>query len=394
MSKGERKIVAITTLSHGLTHMYITLFIATNILMAKEFGLSLLRIGMVGTAAYFLFGFGSLPAGFLADKIGGRRVLFLALAGQAVASFMVGMSRGVLSLLLGMMLLGTFASFYHPSGLALISHSVRARERALGYHGMGGNLGMALSPLIAGVIGAKLGWRWVYLLFAIPGAVAAFLIWHTCIKGRERIFLDPPKAKGGESIKAFLPYLIPIYIVQVLGGLINNGSFVFLPKYFADRLGFRLGGESLMFGNFVTSGALLIGMVGQYMSGHLSSLFKSERVLPATLLLSTPFLFIAGFSRGALLVIALSLFSLTHFAFQPAGNTLIAKYSPVGARSRCYAVGLVLGFGMGSTASTLAGYISDNFGMNWIYPVMGGFSFLAFISGYVLYQVAKRRGRI
>jgi MFS family permease len=393
MSKDERKIVVITALSHGLTHMYIMLFIATNILMAKEFNLSLLRIGMVGTAAYFLFGIGSLPAGFLADRIGGRRVLFLALAGQASAAVIVGMAQGIGSLLFGMVLLGTFAGFYHPSGLAIISHSVQRRERALGYHGMGGNLGMALAPLIAGIIGAKLGWRFVYILFVIPGAIAAFIVFRVLLRGESGRLEVYPQQKG-EKITAFLHYLIPVYAIQILGGVINHGSFVFLPKYLSDRLGSTLSSGSLVLGNLVTSGALLIGMLGQYISGHLSSWFKPERFLPITLLISTPFLFAAGFSRGWFLIMALALFSLTHFALQPPANTLVAEYSPPSARSRCYGLGLVLGFGVGSTSATLAGYISDNFGMNWIYPVMGMFSFFAFLAGYIVYRLAKKRGKL
>src|SRR2546428_7936857 len=42
--------------------------------------------------------------------------------------------------------LGLFSSAYHPTGLSVISRTVTEQGRGMGWHGMGGSLGIAAGP--------------------------------------------------------------------------------------------------------------------------------------------------------------------------------------------------------------------------------------------------------
>jgi MFS family permease len=68
--------------------------------------------------------------------------------------------------------IGLFASIYHPVGTAMIVSYADRLGREIGLNGVWGNLGVASSALVAGVIGQYLGWRFA---FVIPGIVTVLV---------------------------------------------------------------------------------------------------------------------------------------------------------------------------------------------------------------------------
>ena len=112
MNREDRKIILIIASAHGLVHLFMLIFISTNISIAKELHLNLFQIGNLGTLSYLAFGLGAIPAGIIMDKIGSRRVLFIALLGLGVSSILVGISASVWQFGASLVLLGIFASFY------------------------------------------------------------------------------------------------------------------------------------------------------------------------------------------------------------------------------------------------------------------------------------------
>jgi len=167
MDRREKRIVYLTSSVHGLVHMHMLAFAAVNILMASDLGISITAIGFVGTIGYFLFGLGALPAGFAVDAIGARRVIALCAAGIAVADLIIALAPDAFWSMAGLALLGVSGSVYHPSGLGLISRNVRKTGLAMGIHGVFGNTGLAMGPLVAGFVASMFGWRWAYILSLI-----------------------------------------------------------------------------------------------------------------------------------------------------------------------------------------------------------------------------------
>src|SRR6185295_13471331 len=123
----------------------------------------------VVTVYGLLFGLGSLPAGALVDRVGSKLPLLGCLWGSSVCLAGMALSSTLGSFALWAGAMGLCLSIYHPAGTALITHSLPATGRVFALHGMVGNLGVAGSGLIAGSLGALLGWRWAIGILALGG---------------------------------------------------------------------------------------------------------------------------------------------------------------------------------------------------------------------------------
>src|SRR3989441_4218943 len=80
----------------------------------------------------------------------------------------VGLVRPPLQPGAALLSIGLFASIYHPVGTAMIVSYADKLGHEIGLNGVWGNLGVASSALVTGVVGQYLGWRWAFI---VPGVV-------------------------------------------------------------------------------------------------------------------------------------------------------------------------------------------------------------------------------
>lgn len=203
-----------------------------------QFGVSFAQIGYLATICYLFYGIMALPGGLLADRFSYKAVLAIFFIGTPAAACIVGSARSVTSLGIGLALLGLFASLYHPSGLAMLSHGVRERGKALGLHGMCGNLGLALSPIMAGILAARFSWRQSYYFLSLPGFIAGavfLLISRTAFRMEQPDAAspkDPAEDVPQQSRQRFTIWsLILLYAAMTLMGFAYRGVVTMLPTY-------------------------------------------------------------------------------------------------------------------------------------------------------------------
>ena len=130
------------------------------------------------TNAYMLtFGSLLLAAGGLADRYGRRRLFLLGTAGFTVATIVVCLAPTLLWLDLARGLQGVAAAAALASGTAALAHAWQGpmRGRVFALLGATFGAGLALGPLLAGLLLQALGWRSV---FAVGGVLtlAAFVL--------------------------------------------------------------------------------------------------------------------------------------------------------------------------------------------------------------------------
>jgi MFS family permease len=162
------RTVAFVNLAHALDHFVLLVFPTAVIAIAAEQGLAYAELIGLSTGAFVAFGLFSLPAGWLADRVGRRNLLALFFLGCGGACLGLATATAPLAFALWLLVLGVFASIYHPVGSAMLVTHARRLGRELGVNGVWGNLGAASASGATALLAAAFGWR---VSFVLPGLV-------------------------------------------------------------------------------------------------------------------------------------------------------------------------------------------------------------------------------
>jgi MFS family permease len=384
MNKEERFIVLVASLAHGLIHAYGLILPALLLTLTEEFGVGVMEMGIAATVYGVAFGLGAIPAGVVSDRFGSRRVIAVSLGGASAASALMGLAGSYWMFVGGLFALGTFSSLYHPAALSLISRGVRQSGRGMGYHGMGGTLFQALTPIAAAAIAVSFNWRAAFVVFALPGLMLAFLL-H-----RVRISEDvAEKAVGAEQNPRFQAdsahrpsnglVLFVVCGAALFSGAIFNGSVnSFLNAFLTLRLKLEiLGFSPELVGSAATTIALLVGVLGQYVGGKVADLRHPEFVMAGAMGVCAVGAFIMSAVTGWSLVVFTFIFIFGYFSSQPAQNGIITSYVDSSRRGRVFGYQFFIAFGAGSFSSSVAGYVADKFSIDRIFIMLGSFGVAA-----------------
>nr|WP_303647520.1 MFS transporter [Haloarchaeobius amylolyticus] len=357
---------------HGMVHTYeLSIPIFVSVWLAPEsFGATEATLGLVTAVGYGLFGVGALPGGVLADVVGSKRLIVACLVGMSGAFALLSVAPSILVVALALLLWGAAASVYHPSGLSLISRGTEARGSAFAYHGMAGNLGIALGPLLTATLLLVLDWRQVALALAVPALLAAAVAVRIDVDERAAV------ADGGDSkadtVSSFSEFLagsralfasgfLVIFAIVMASGLYYRGVLTFLPEILGGFPSFdpiQFAGQELQPARYVYAGLLMVGIAGQYVGGHLTDRMRPAKALrvafPALAVVALVFLPVADLGVVAFLAIC-AVLGFFLFLVQPLYQAAVAEHTPAGTRGLSYGYTYLGVFGVGALGGVLAG---------------------------------------
>ncbi len=394
MNAAERRLITYTASAHALVHVIELTYPALLTRIAEDFGLRAVVLGTIASVFAWAFGGSAIPAGFLTDRLGSRRVLLYAFVGAAVSLVLVGLSPNEWFLAATLALLGFCIGLYHPAGLSLMAQGVRQRGLALGFHGVAGNLGQALAPALAIGLAVAVDWRLAFFVLAGAAAVMAVVLSVTTLplKGETETLTtdsETPERLGEPAPRPAHRFVIPLLLVYaafVLSGIVYRGVITFLPQHLEELVDKDLGGV------FATV-ALLMGAVGQLVGGALSQRVRLERLVPVLAVMAVPALLLTGVVSGALLVVMASVFIFFYFANQPVFTGLIADYAPPGAVGRSYGFSFFAGFGLGGTGGVIAGVFVDRWDTQAAFLGLSAFMAVMLLLSIVIWLMSEWRSR-
>jgi predicted MFS family arabinose efflux permease len=366
MQKEEKIILGITGSSHLLVHSSMLVLPSILLVLQSEFNVGLATLGLIVAVSQFMFGLGSIPAGLLEKKLGGRTLLITYQIGLIAAMLVILISKSLASLTVGLIMLGLFSSIYHPAGLTIISRRVKNISSGMAFHGIMGSIGLALGPLIAGIFATFISWRAAY---GFLGICMIFLLLGTwlIIPNREKEYLEDAAETKITNKSALVLY----YSIAVLVGFSFAGFTTFLPTHFAIETRNVLNFLPDTFrGGLFTTITLMAGIIGQILGGYLGVKYKRAKLLFWVVLFNIPLLYLIGFTAGIPLILIGILFGIVHFTWQPIGNSLIAQITHSHHRGLGYGISFFLGFGIGSFAAGLGGVIAEFTAVANVFPVM------------------------
>lgn len=409
----EQKVTWLASASHCITHGYMTLFPAVMVIIAAENSMSFMDIGIIANIAYFLYGFGAFPAGYLSDKYGSKRMMTIGIFGMSLSSILVGASTEAVSFGISYAILGCFASIHHPAGLSLIARRVKTKKgKALGLHGVMGNVGLFFTPLFAALCLMLFdSWRSAYVIYGGAGVFFGLFLYFSRVPeeadlsvkelfskrvGRQNNTKDRLRSKEKEDTFKVetIFYVIPLsllflYLGSVLSGFIFRGSLTFFPTLFKEEIHFITNhDEPVVMAGYLTTAVLSLGLVGAWFGGYISDKLKRPELFPAYVFVcAAPLLYLISRSSDNSLIIAAAFFSLIYYAWQPAQNYLISKYTKKASHGMGFGVNFFLIFGLGSMATATGGWITDDYGVDLFYSIMSGVATVAIIAALVVFLV-------
>ncbi len=139
--------------------------------------LSIVQSGWLQGAFYLSYALLQIPGGRLAQKIGTRRSMSLFAIVWSIAAVCIASSAEFWSLFASILLLGAAQAGLFPSACYSISHWMPHSRRsfACSLLAAGMQIGAILTAVMTGPLikNKDIGWRGVYLLYAIPGFIWA-----------------------------------------------------------------------------------------------------------------------------------------------------------------------------------------------------------------------------
>lgn len=355
MPSASRGVLSTACMAHSLIHVFELSVPALLILIQTEFGAGDFKMGWVVASYSLLFGLGALPAGYLVDRWGSKGLLLACLWGSSLSLLGMALSPSLLWFSSCAACMGLCLSIYHPAGTALISHSSSRSGRVFAIHGMAGNIGVAGASVIAGVLGATLGWRWGLGLLAVLGLCLGLRVVALDVQATRELQRRPGASR-------WLSFVL-LLVAGSSMGMVYRGVTTFLPKFFAVSYGSSSHAGTAL-GGLLTTAALLTGLAGMYAAGRMADGgTRPARLFLLGAAMQAPLLLLIGLLGGKVLLPLAMAFAFFHFFTQPSSNRMVADFTPPPLRGLGYGLFFFTSFGFGSLGAALGGWASERAGL-------------------------------
>lgn len=385
--------LALLGAAHSFNHSLFVIAPPLLTMIMASLGVLKTEIGLVSMIASFIYGAGALVGGPLGDKIGEAKTITICLALSGLSTFIMlaaGLTSSIYVYALALILMAVWASLYHPTANSLISKTFKGRvSEAMGLHGVGGTLGVVLTPTVAWFLGVTFGWPWAFVAFGVLCVLLGFFFVKNFGKSENR------STSGGIIIDALkIRELWILLIFNVAIGLFMKGVELYFPTYVSDNKLIGLGltkDERGMWGSIAYTLVLAVGVSAQWIGGKAADKFGSKKVLIATstgvcLSLLSILLFPFPIVGIALFIV---LYGLSFYAHQPALNSLTGFCCPQNQRGAVYGIFFFTSFGIGSLSQSIAGYIADHYGgLDTAFYLLTAFALAALLLSF---KLPKRR---
>ena len=359
--------------------------------LEKEFGLSTVELGLLGSSFAWAYGLSGPLAGMAVDRMKRKTAI---LTGLQVWSFIcaaTATARTFPQLVLFRAAEGLGETMYFPASMSMISdyHGKATRSRAMGFHQTSVYVGTIAGGYFAALLAEKHGWRWSFIVFGGLGMVLGLLLYFFLkepVRGQADVRDDKVKPI---SMSEFLGVLRRTPTALLLMGAFLCSNFVavvlltWMPKFIGDRFGLSLSAAGLTATLYVQ----LASMAGSALGGYLADWWRSKSprgragVQCLGVLCGAPFVALCGMSQSVtVLIVALTFWGLFKGLYD--ANIWASLFDVIRPEARGTAVGTMNMMGWlagGGTAPIVIGWVASGAGLGPAIALASGVYVLAAI---------------
>lgn len=284
LAPGDVRTIALIGVAHGTSHFFHLMLPPLFPWLMRDFSLGFTAAGALMTLFFVVSGIGQALAGFVVDRWGARRVLFGGLALLSLSGFLVAVAQNYAMLAFAAAVAGLGNSVFHPADFTILNRRVSQPRlgHAFSVHGLVGNLGWAIAPVVMAGTAALAGWQAAGLLAGGFGAAMLALLWWQrdalATEAQQIVRSEAqPGAAGPASAFAFLGVAAVWLCFGYL--LLTTMAFGALQNFAPAVLG-SLYGLSLATATSALSASLVGGAAGIAVGGFVAARgLPQERVI-------------------------------------------------------------------------------------------------------------------
>lgn len=280
--------------------------------IAEQFGLDTSQTGLIMSLFFLGYSIFQIPGGWLADKLGAKRVLLISLAIMASFSYIFGAVSGLPLFLCIRFMQGVGHAGYPSSCSKSVAENFSKDKRTivqslmLSTSGIGGVLAYTLAAtLIAN------NWRHAYVVLGSVYLLGFFLVLLFLPNVKSNSTEKKAQNKGVKFSNIITDRnVIVLFIAMLLINFQLYGNMSWLPSYLSDKFSLTTGQA----GMFLVPNAIMQTLATLFAGALVSKLFlgKESKVIIACAIASA--VFIVGFIQSGNIVLSIILLMLTNCA--------------------------------------------------------------------------------
>jgi len=253
-----------------------------KVAIAADLGLSSVQMGYIFGAFTFAYAVFEIPGGWLGDRIGPRRVLTRVVVLWSLFTAATGRAWNFVSLAVIQFCFGAGEAGAFPNLAKAFTNWLPAveRNRAVGLMWLCARWGGAVTPLLVVWVMRLVGWRWAFVVFAVPGLVWAVLFYawfrddpreHPAVNAAELKRMPPAQPSSSAHVAVPWAKLLrsrTVWLLFVQYFCFGYGWYFYitwLPTYVKEARGLDLQRGALLSGL-----PLFFGGIACVLSGWLS----------------------------------------------------------------------------------------------------------------------------
>ncbi|MEZ4861533.1 MAG: MFS transporter [Caldilineaceae bacterium] len=358
--------------THGLSDGFAKLLVPVLALIVADLKLSVFEAGLLlssFTVAEFLFLY---PLSTLADHSGHKKLLLIGGLGLSTLAF-VGMywTKTFWQLAALAFLAGAGNSVYHPCGTALTALRFADRRAfAISYHGMWGNIGVSVVPVLQAAVAAVAGWRTAIAVCALPATLLLPLVGIRFPSGVTAA-TKQQASKLGENVKALTGQVmrnrsvVLLALTYALNGISTKGLTGFLPLLATQKFGMDTATIGIALSCYFGA-----GVVAKPLMGLLYDRWGARSALFTPLLLTGVLTLAIGFTPWAAMLILLAILIGVVTPISPIILTAAADVAD--EKALASSIGFIYTFyGLGFLSPLIGGWLADHFQLEISYLFFG-----------------------
>ena len=370
--------IARLTLAHLINDIYAPVLMALQPLLITVYGYGYLEAALLPVVHSLVSSLLQPVFGYLNDKKGLRFSVSLSILLSGLGVSLLGLVPDKYLVMLGCVAIsGLGHASFHPGALCKVNAVAQGgnRGRLTSFFVVGGSLGMAVGPIIAGIFLTSGGIPMVTFLI-IPAVLGALLLYLHPIPDLCTVTEKPANAPEED----WKPVLI-LFSGSTLRSWVTFGAMTFLPTYLV------LEGYPLIEATTLVSIMLITGVFGQICGGILSDRFGRKQVVVITTFAAVPAFYGILIFHGLFLIASMMIFGFllwSSFAVTIAMSHELIP-SQVGLIS-----GLFLGIAMGAggIGVSISGYLADSIGLE---GTLSTFPVITLFAGFIFLLVRSPR---